>query len=227
MQRFLAAAALASFALPGAAGAATVTILYEITGGLVTGDTDPETVTGGQFRVTLPAATTNSLLSGAGTLQSFSVMADGVSRFLGFASTRITLRLTNKPSVEGNRFGYFIARGTPIFAGTLRQHCIAPGTICTYYGYFPPYSVSVPSLVAFSAADNLPTSVFRFNALESAGLLLSNFGGGGTGFFALQFFGEEVERVFMPEPGGNWLAVTALASLSGMALLRTRRRRVA
>ena len=49
--------------------------------------------------------------------------------------------------------------------------------------------------------------------------------GGIAGTAFAIFRGKEIDRVFMPEPQGSWLAVTALTSLSGIALLRTRRRR--
>ncbi len=73
----------------------------------------------------------------------------------------------------------------------------------------------------------LATAAGIFNATAGTGYMFRPYTaiGGSAGYFSMAYSGQEVGRVFMPEPGGNWLAVTALASLSGMALLRTRRRR--
>ena len=77
-----------------------------------------------------------------------------------------------------------------------------------------------------SAPYNPPYGFASFKPSLGSGSLKGNFSaiGGSAGAFSMSYTGQEIGRVFMPEPGGNWLAGTALASLSGMALLRTRRR---
>jgi len=51
--------------------------------------------------------------------------------------------------------------------------------------------------------------------------------GGNKGPAGVAFTGVEVSRVFAPEPGGTWLATSAVASLCGLNLWARRRRRAA
>ena len=203
--------------LPGVSTAATVTITYNITGRRVFADQDPEDITGGQFKVTLPAAAKYSLRSGPGTLQSFCFMAAGVTSGQN-KSTTVTAALTAPAAVYGYLTGRFVAIETLRFTGNKTVHSdsttqVFPLLLLVRYGYDFPNSSA-----AFSPGDGSGSLFFGVYSPV----------GGATGYdnATVQFTGQEVmgTRVFTPEPGGTWLAMSALASLCGLNLWARRRR---
>ena len=203
--------------LPGVATATEVTINYKITGGTVFEDLLP--ITGGKFQVTVPAVTTNNLLTGMGTLQSFSFVAPGV----------VTARLTAPAAVFRYQAGTFRGKQKLVFSGTRRGvHCLLPGNDCMD-NYSLPYSTPQDVPLSFYVNDAYPASYAFFKPQHGSGVLLGFYqllNGLYSGPMTVAFTGEEVNR-FLPEPGGTWLAMSAVASLCGLNLWARRRRRAA
>jgi len=168
MQRLTLVLAVALL-LPGVATAETVTITYNIPpGGIITADDDPESITGGKFKVTLPAATENSLLAGMGILQSFSVMALGITDY-GFASTAIKAKLKAPAAVLETAAGRFTGAQNLQFTGKNTVHCDAPGTLCTKYEFVKGTQTFI---LNFFANNHYPTSFFFFDPGAGNGNLL-------------------------------------------------------
>jgi len=209
MQRLTLVLAVALL-LPGVATAETVTITYKIKGGTVRVDVPPGLITGGTFKVTLPAATKSKLVSGVGTLQSFSVMASGITP-PAFAAGAFTPRLKSPAAVYGYAAGSFKGIQKLEFTGT---NVVQPA--------------SVPYILNLTVNPASPSTIprFRFNTVTLAGTFHGYYSlvGGNDGPITASFTGEEIDRAFTPEPGGTWLAMSALASLCGLNLWARRRR---
>lgn len=196
----------------GSARAGSVTIQYELTGGTAVSDFFEGSVTAGKYKLTLPASGANTVLSGPATLETLSVRAALSSSYQQLQQT-VQLTLLAPLPGQGAPGSVFLG-GAGKLSGYEILHCLASGSLCTYYGFTP----SVPQLnPSFRVYPDAVGGVSIQGAAGTAqGSYLTGYGLY-SGRVSFQFTGNEVSRTFVPEPLRRALLPTALLAL---ALLR-------
>jgi hypothetical protein len=200
----LIAALLAIGVIPFQAGAGTVTIEYQLNGGLFSSGLQtapvPIPVTDGRLRVIFSAAGPNTLSSGRALLSRFTARGAGgtftsTDGYYRLDQAFALFRYSNDPRLGGaaTAGGGFVNTRRDFFYAFLTTHCylLVPRTEDFYcYRYWLPNSF--PQRIGFE--PGAPIGGIRFNALT--GLVSGTIDGG----FDLTFTGAEVSRVFSPDP---------------------------
>jgi hypothetical protein len=200
----------------------TVTISYAITGGTVSAADPSVMVTGGSFSVTHPAmGTTNNhtVIAGAAVLNSFSIQFTAAYQGVGTWQSMSVLPLAGMLGVNGLGGSAFQNIAGLLLAGTHTVQCNSPAAYCIYTGYTP----GVPEVLALSAQlDAAGGLAFDPMGGTVKGAFFSHTVSGGiyTGRATANFIGQEIGRVYVPEPGMEIQAMVALLSISGLLAIR-------
>jgi hypothetical protein len=193
----------------GAASAAgTLRVEYQVTGGSFIAPPGA-TITGGMYAVEFQALGRFTIVSGPAILKSLSF--SGFDTYLAYGdviSTNFTLQLNGEAAGNGTVGSGFRNAASASALGPLALHCT--GATCPYGGFVPSVSQF------FSLIANAPASGIGINGNSVVLSGTYQIVGATSGFFSISLTGQEISRVFMPEPQGNWTGLVAIVCLAGV-----------
>ena len=169
------------------------------------------------YAVEFEALGSFTIVSGPAILKSLSFSGfDSYVTYGDYISTNFTLQLSGE-AVGNGTVGSGFRNAAPVSAqGPLATHC--SGATCPYGGF-------VSSVTQFyTLIASVPTSGIRIQGNSVVLTGTYRIAGFTTGFFSISLTGQEVSRVFVPEPQAHWSVLGAIVSLAGVGAWSRRTR---
>ena len=150
-----------------------------------------------------------TIVSGPAILKSLSFSGfDTYVTYGDFISTNFTLQLNGEAVGNGTVGSGFRNAARASARGPLAIHC--SGATCPYGGF-------VSSVTQFfTLIASVPTSGIRIHGNNVVLTGTYRIAGATTGFFSISLTGQEISRVFLPEPRGPWRLLGPIVSLAGV-----------